>query len=154
GVTGQGIYLQIDQYLIDGFISLQELPGDKSDRWQLNRNTGALVAQRSGRVITIGDRFPAARIASVDLARRQLELVIIEERHSRRLKQGKVKAQAPAKTKPPRSTKKSRGKASQATPQTPSSARDRGKSKRSFTKKKKAHAQTIKLKKHRGRKRK
>ncbi|MEM6852951.1 MAG: VacB/RNase II family 3'-5' exoribonuclease [Planctomycetota bacterium] len=158
GVTGQGIYLQIDQYLIDGFISLQELPGDKSDRWQLNRNTGALVAQRSGRVITIGDRFPAARIASVDLARRQLELVIIEERHSRRLKQGKgkgkAKAQAPAKPKPSRSTKKSSGKASQTTPQSPSSARDRGKGKRSFTKKKKAHAQTIKLKKHRGRKRK
>ena len=81
GVTGQGIYLQIDRYLIDGFIRLPDLPGGaggKGDRWQLNRNTGALVAQRSGRIINIGDRFPAVRIASVDLQRRQMELVIID----------------------------------------------------------------------------
>ena len=80
GVTGQGIYLQIDRYLIDGFIRLPDLPGDKADRWQLNRNTGALVAQRSGRIINIGDRFPVVRVASVDLSRRQMELVIIESR--------------------------------------------------------------------------
>jgi ribonuclease R len=90
GVTGQGIYLQIDRYLIDGFIRTPDLPGDKNDRWQLNRNTGALVAQRSGRTLTIGDTFPAIRIASVDLARRQLELVIVEEKRGgkRTLAQG------------------------------------------------------------------
>ena len=86
GVTGQGIYMQIDRYLIDGMIRLSDLPGGsgsggKGDRWQLNRNTGALVAQRSGRSITIGDTF-TVRIAGVDLARRQMELVIIESQKS------------------------------------------------------------------------
>lgn len=161
GVTGQGIYLQIDQFLIDGFISVQDLPGDKSDRWQLNRNTGALVAQRSGRSITIGDCFPAARIASVDLARRQLELVIIEERSGKNPKQGqrtpKPKAQsAQSNDQPTKSGKKQRGKRGGAKPKAKAqaSAKDNTQGGGSADKKKKAHAQTIKLKKHRGRKRK
>ena len=76
GVTGTGVFMQIDRYLVDGLIRTSELPG-RDERWQLNPNTGALVAQRSGRSITIGDRF-IVRIANVDLARRQLDLVIVE----------------------------------------------------------------------------
>ncbi|MFK7788293.1 MAG: ribonuclease R family protein [Phycisphaeraceae bacterium] len=83
GVTGQGAFLQIDAYLVDGFVKLPDLPGDKADRWKLNPNTGALTAQRSGRTISIGDRF-TARIANVDLPRRQMELVILDDRKPRR----------------------------------------------------------------------
>lgn len=83
GVTGQGAFLQIDAYLVDGFVKLPDLPGDKADRWQLNPNTGALVAQRSGRTIAIGDRF-MARIANIDLPRRQMELVVLDDRKPRR----------------------------------------------------------------------
>jgi len=83
GVTGQGAFLQIDAYLVDGFVKLPDLPGDKADRWKLNPNTGALAAQRSGRTIAIGDRF-TARIANVDLPRRQMELVILDDRKPRR----------------------------------------------------------------------
>jgi len=176
GVTGQGIYLQIDQYLIDGFISVHDLPGGKSsggDRWQLNRNTGALVAQRSGRSITIGDRFPAARIASVDLARRQLELVIIEDRSGKKLKQGSRKPKPQGKgpspadgsarpsDRPAKSSKKQRGKRGgkgKSKPKTGENAQaassDKAKGGRHASKKKKAHNQTLQLKKHRGRKRK
>jgi ribonuclease R len=132
GVTGQGIYLQIDRYLIDGFVRVADLPGDKADRWQLNRNTGALVAQRSGRVLNIGDRFPAIRIANVDLARRQLELVIIEEK------------QQSKNTKKP---KKNKGDKKTETPTSPQSRRKQPKGA------KKTHAQTLKLKKHRGKRR-
>ena len=105
GVTGQGVFMQIDRYLVDGFIHVNDLPsgGDaekkkgkgkgkqsggkraggssSGDRWALNRETGALVAQRSGKVINIGDRF-IVRVSSVDLAKRQLELAIIETVHS------------------------------------------------------------------------
>lgn len=82
GVTGQGAFLQIDAYIVDGFVKLPDLPGDKADRWQLNPNTGALVAQRSGRTIAIGDRF-TVRVASIDLPRRQMELVILDDRKPR-----------------------------------------------------------------------
>lgn len=82
GVTGQGAFLEISRYLVDGFVKLPDLPGDKADRWQLNPNTGALVAQRSGRTIAIGDRF-TVRIANIDLPRRQMELVILDDRKPR-----------------------------------------------------------------------
>ncbi|MBB6429746.1 ribonuclease R family protein [Algisphaera agarilytica] len=155
GVTGQGIYLQIDQYLIDGFISLQDLPGAKFDRWQFNRNTGALVAQRSGRTITIGDRFPAARIASVDLARRQLELVIIDERQGRKLGQGKPKGKAKASGKPAKPAKTGKKpRREQGERDSKADGSNKPRRGRSDSAKKKAHARTIKLKKHRGRKRK
>ncbi|MEM1353368.1 MAG: VacB/RNase II family 3'-5' exoribonuclease [Planctomycetota bacterium] len=88
GVAGQGAFLQIDHYLVDGFVKLPDLPGDKADRWQLNPNTGALVAQRSGRTIAIGDRF-TIRIAKVDLASRQMELVVLDDRKPRRGRGGK-----------------------------------------------------------------
>ncbi|MEM6393411.1 MAG: VacB/RNase II family 3'-5' exoribonuclease [Planctomycetota bacterium] len=76
GVTGQGAFLQLNHFLVDGFVSINDLPGGRNDRYRLNRTTGALVAQRSGATITIGDRF-IARIAKVDLARREMELVIV-----------------------------------------------------------------------------
>ncbi|WP_428387589.1 ribonuclease R [Mucisphaera sp.] len=76
GVTNRGVFVQIDRFLVDGFVSTSELPGPPSERWTLNRQTGALVAQRSGKTITIGDRF-TVRIAAVDLPKRQLELAVV-----------------------------------------------------------------------------
>ena len=91
GVTGQGAFLEIDHYLVDGFVRLPDLPGDKADRWKLNPNTGALVAMRSGRTIAIGDRF-TVRIANIDLPRRQMELVILDDRKPKRQQEdGKAK---------------------------------------------------------------
>lgn len=98
GVTGQGAFLQIDAYLVDGFVKLPDLPGDKADRWQLNPNTGALVAQRSGRTIAIGDRF-TVRIANIDLPRRQMELIILDDRKPRRKQAGEGKTQGKKKKK-------------------------------------------------------
>ena len=100
GTTGQGAFLELARYLVDGFVKLNDLPGDKADRWQLNPNTGALVAQRSGRTITIGDRF-TARIANIDLPRRQMELVILDDRKPRRQQQaGKHEASKKNKRAP------------------------------------------------------
>lgn len=78
GVTGNGIFVQIDQFLVEGFIPIADLPGDPRDRWRLDKQTGALVAQRSGRNIHIGHTF-TVRIAAVNATRRQMELVIIED---------------------------------------------------------------------------
>ena len=173
GVTGQGIYLQIDRYLIDGFIRLPDLPGDKADRWQLNRNTGALVAQRSGRIINIGDRFPVVRVASVDLSRRQMELVIIDQRdgkapRGKKKTAGKSKANAQADGSAdsdvdPSPGKKRRGKrGGKKTAAAPSPDTNAGSKNKKAAQPRKANAsaksrrtrqQTLKLKKHRGKKR-
>ncbi|MEM7576422.1 MAG: ribonuclease R [Planctomycetota bacterium] len=94
GVTGNGVFIQIDKYLVDGFVAVRELPQLPQDRWQFNRQTGALVAQRSGKTISIGDRF-TVRVAAVDLARRQMDLAVVEPETprpgKRKLSQGKNK---------------------------------------------------------------
>ncbi len=84
GVTNSGVYVQINRYLVDGFIPVNDLPshGSGTDRWRLNRATGALVAQRSGKTITIGDQF-VVRIATVKPAGRVLELAIVDGRPSK-----------------------------------------------------------------------
>ena len=108
GVAGQGAFLQIDRYLVDGFVRLSDLPGDKADRWQLNPNTGALVAQRSGRTITIGDRF-TVRIAKVDLSSRQMELVVLDDRKPKRDQGPKTDEPGETGQDKPRRKKKRRG---------------------------------------------
>lgn len=79
GVTGAGVYIQIDKYLIDGFVRSADLPGAANDRWKHNPQTGALVAQRSGHTVSIGNTF-TVRVASVDLGRRVMELVVVDDR--------------------------------------------------------------------------
>jgi len=92
GTTSAGIYIQLDKYLVDGFIKSNDLPGESGDRWRLDRMTGALVAHRSNRSINIGQRF-TVRISKVIPAQRHLDLVIIEE--SKGNKKGKGKRRQP-----------------------------------------------------------
>ncbi|MFW6060207.1 MAG: ribonuclease R [Phycisphaeraceae bacterium] len=98
GVTNAGVYIEIERYLVDGMVRSEELPGSKQERWRLNPNTGALVAQRSGQSITIGDRF-LVRIANIDLARRQMDLTIIEPLDTKRRAHGETQAKPKKKKK-------------------------------------------------------
>jgi len=79
-VNQRGIFVQIDKYLADGFVKSGDLPGDTTRSaappyWKLDPRTGALVDQRSGRSFNMGDSV-SVKIVQVDLARRQLELVV------------------------------------------------------------------------------
>jgi ribonuclease R len=76
GVVSAGVFIQIDKFLIDGFVKVSDLPGLAEDRWKINHNTGSLVAQRSGKTVQIGDRF-VVRIARVNPNARQMDLVIV-----------------------------------------------------------------------------
>lgn len=100
GVTSQGIFVQIDKYLIDGFVRVADLPGKLEDRWRLNHNTGAMVAQRSGRTISIGHRF-IVRVAKVNPAGRHLEVVIVSDLNAgTKGKDAKKDSKAPEVFKP------------------------------------------------------
>jgi ribonuclease R len=79
GVTSFGIYVQIDKYLVEGMIRTADLPGGPAEQWRMNKITGAMVAQRSGRVLNIGDQL-TVRIIKVDLSRREMDLMIIQHR--------------------------------------------------------------------------
>jgi len=103
GVVSFGIFVQIDQYLVEGLISTEELPGAPAERWKLNEQTGSMVAQRSGRSLTIGDQVKV-QIMSVDLAKREMDLRIEDD--------GKVAKQAgrPPKSEPRRKSAQNKKK--------------------------------------------
>ena len=82
GVTNAGLFIQLDRFLVDGFVHVSDLPA-ADGRWRLNRNTGALVA-RSGHSITIGDRF-TVRVVKANPTARRLDLFIVDKRSEKKL---------------------------------------------------------------------
>ncbi|MEX0876215.1 MAG: RNB domain-containing ribonuclease, partial [Phycisphaerales bacterium] len=82
GVSPKGVYVQIEKYLADGMVAKKDLPGDTTrskqpPTWRIDDRTGAMVDQHSGRSYSIGDRV-TVNIANVDLALRQMDLVITD----------------------------------------------------------------------------
>jgi len=75
GVTNFGLFVQMPRFNVEGLVRMEDL-GD--DWWDVDPRTGSIRGQRSGRVMRIGDVL-AVRIAGVDVARRQLNLVLNRE---------------------------------------------------------------------------
>jgi len=80
GVNARGLFVQIDKFVVDGFIKTSDLPGDttkgaKPPRWGLDKKSGALVDASSGRSFNVGHMLSVA-IVHVDLLKRQLDLSI------------------------------------------------------------------------------
>ncbi len=80
GVNARGLFVQIDKFVIDGFIKTTDLPmpkGGKPPRWGLDSKSGALVDANSGRSYNVG-HMTTVSILQVDLLKRQLELTIAD----------------------------------------------------------------------------
>lgn len=80
GVNVKGVFVQLDKYVIDGFVKSTDLPGDTTREnltpfWKLDPRSGALVDEKSGRSYNMGDSVKV-KIVSVDLPRREMELVV------------------------------------------------------------------------------
>jgi ribonuclease R len=95
-ISPRGIHVQLDKFLSDGFVKSEDLPGDVTREnltpiWRVDPKSGALVDIRSGRSFNFGD-LVSVKIANVDLAKRQLDLVVDD---AERRAGGKVKAIAP-----------------------------------------------------------
>ena len=76
GVTNVGVFVQLRKYLVDGLIRFSDLP---DDWWDIDARAGCVVGQRSRKRIGIGDQI-VVQIAGVDLASRELDLVLAEDR--------------------------------------------------------------------------
>ncbi len=80
GVSPRGVFIQLNKFLSDGLIKTSDLPGDvtrggQRPNWKIDKRSGALVDANSGRSFNMGDSVRVS-IAAVDLAKRQLEVVI------------------------------------------------------------------------------
>lgn len=80
GVTNFGLFVQHPKYLIDGLLRMEDL-GD--DWWEVDVKLGRVVGERTRRVFTMGT-FLKVRIGEVDVAARQLSLILIGADPSRR----------------------------------------------------------------------
>ncbi len=77
GITGGGVYVSIERFLVEGMVRMQELPqsANRSGHWRTDERTGRLTAGRSGASLGIGDIVTVV-IERVDLASRHLDLSI------------------------------------------------------------------------------
>ncbi len=74
GMTNFGLFVQLETYLIDGLIRYENL---LDDWWEVDAKGGVIRGERTGQRIQIGD-VVKTRIARVDLARRELDLTVLE----------------------------------------------------------------------------
>ncbi len=82
GCNPRGLFVQIDKYLIDGFIKTSDMPGDVTrdnarPNWRHDSKSGSIVDQASGRSFSMGD-LVTVMIAGVDMERRELDLTIAD----------------------------------------------------------------------------
>ncbi len=74
GITNFGIFIQIQQYMIDGLIRYEDL---MDDWWDVDERSGLVRGQRTGQKIGIGD-LTSVVIANVDIPRRELDLAMVQ----------------------------------------------------------------------------
>ena len=79
GFSPSGLFVSLERFLIEGFgkFDMMATASKRSDRWERIQGTGQVVAQRSGQVLSIGDRV-TVQIVAIDLATRQLDFRITE----------------------------------------------------------------------------
>ncbi len=93
GVTKAGVFVRIDKYLVEGLVKSEDLPtgADKPGpgRWRLDERTGALVEENTKRSFRLGDQVQVT-VSQVNLASKQMELLIPEGEASKRAGVGKA----------------------------------------------------------------
>lgn len=93
GVTKAGVFVRIDKYLVEGLVKAEDLPTGADQpgpgRWRLDDRTGALVEERTKRSFRLGDQVQVT-VSQVNLAAKQMELLIPEGEASKRAGVGKA----------------------------------------------------------------
>jgi ribonuclease R len=73
GITDWGIYVELDESLIEGMVSMRDVA---DDFYRFDENIYAAVGKASGRKFTLGD-LVRIRVKGADLARRQIDFSLI-----------------------------------------------------------------------------
>lgn len=80
GIANSGLFVQIDRFLIDGFLRFEQM---EDDHWEINASRSAIRGRRSGKRVAVGDRIDVV-IAGVHVPSRRLELSMTTEAPGRR----------------------------------------------------------------------
>jgi ribonuclease R len=74
GIVNFGLFIQIQEYLVEGLVRFDEL---LDDWWDVDPKRGLVKGQRTGRTIRIGD-VVHAKIVGVDVPKRELSLAVLD----------------------------------------------------------------------------
>jgi ribonuclease R len=72
GITDWGIYVELDESLIEGMVSMRDV---SDDFYRFDQNIYAAVGQATGRKFTLGD-LVRIRVKGADLAHRQIDFTL------------------------------------------------------------------------------
>jgi ribonuclease R len=76
GISGTGIFITLDDPFVDGMARIAAIERDWKDRLELHESGVRVIAQRSGKTITLGDRV-VVEVENASLPRRQIDFVLI-----------------------------------------------------------------------------
>jgi ribonuclease R len=79
GFSSAGVFVSLERFLVEGMARYDTISrsSKRADRWVRMEGTGRIVAQKSGAVLSTGDRV-RVQIVVVDLPTRQMEVQITE----------------------------------------------------------------------------
>ena len=77
GAIGRGVFVSIEQFLVEGLVAFRDLPGARGTRWREDDRTGRLVSSADAATIGVGDSV-MVQIVAVDLGARSMELRVTE----------------------------------------------------------------------------
>ena len=80
GVAPFGFFVELEEYFVDGLVHVATLT---DDHYELVEHQHRLVGRRRGRAFRVGDPV-RVRVASVSIERKQIDLVLAEDRRRRR----------------------------------------------------------------------
>ncbi len=82
GFSGMGMFVSLERFLVEGLAKFDMIKrsSKRNDKWVKMEGTGRIVAQRSGEVLSVGDRV-VVQITAIDLPTRQMELRVTEMPH-------------------------------------------------------------------------
>ena len=82
GFSPMGMFVSLERFLVEGMAKFDMIKrtSKRNDKWIKMEGTGRIVAQRSGEVLSVGDRV-VVQITAIDLSARQMELRVTEMPH-------------------------------------------------------------------------
>jgi ribonuclease R len=73
GMNAGGFFVQLDAPFVDGMVKNADLSKETGENWELDESGVRMVGQRSGKMITLGDRV-VVEVLDASPARRQIDL--------------------------------------------------------------------------------
>ena len=110
GFSSSGVFVSLERFLVEGLARYDTITRStkRADRWVQLEGIGRIVAEKSGAVLSVGDRVKV-QISGIDLPSRQMELMInkMPKRHIEEI----IEPNEPRRNSQQRKRKKSNSKA-------------------------------------------